>query len=159
MGAYDPSNAYNPAAEPVPDALAIGRWATGYFEHPDLASRDPTRLNFKHYLSDPSPLIDRLEPEYIARTTLDASAIDGPLLLSKWREANERGTKEALRKVKDGLWTRVKHVSVIWGERTFWLTPPALWALEDYSKELGGSLLEVKTVKGGNHFVRPSLRS
>ncbi|KZV92615.1 alpha/beta-hydrolase [Exidia glandulosa HHB12029] len=144
---------YNPATEPVRDLLARRRWATGYFDHPDLASRDASRLNFHDYLSDPSPLIDRLQPENVERMTMDAGPIDGPLLLPAWLDMNKRATREALRKVKEGLWPGIKKISIIWGDRTFWTIPPGLWALEDYSKELGGPPLEIKTLKGGNHFM------
>ncbi|KZV92612.1 alpha/beta-hydrolase [Exidia glandulosa HHB12029] len=153
MGAHPPANGYNPAAEPVPDLLEIARWASGYFDHPDLASRDSSRLEFRKYLSDPSPAVDRLTAEEIARMSLNAGPIDGPFLLPEWREANELATREALRKVKDGLWPRVKDISIIWGDKTFWLIPPGLWALEDYAKELGGPPLDIKLLKGGNHFM------
>lgn len=147
MGATPPPSLYFPLRDD-PDPIKIGRWATGYFEHPDLPSRDSARLNDRDYLASPSPLIDRLSPEQIGKLTIDAMKIDGPLFVPAWLGTHQAVTKASLQKLS--LWPRLKGISIIYGDWSFWITFPGVWAVQDYSAELGLDAPKIKFLKGGN---------
>ena len=87
--------------------------------------------------------------------TMDAMEVDGPLWVPDWFPTHKAVTKVALQKVSS--WPRLKNLHIIYGDKTFWLSFPAIWAIQDFSAELGLQAPIMKLLRGGNHFVRQNL--
>ncbi|KAJ7590320.1 hypothetical protein C8J56DRAFT_591508 [Mycena floridula] len=135
-------------------AVAFGIWATTYFVHPNLASRNPEDLTYRHSASpEREPTI-----KHITSDTYDLTAGDkGETILEdpSFQPVLLEITRSALLdpKLRDAwgypaLWT-------LWGTAAQWNCIYGAWKFEEISGEAGDPRFKLRStsIEGGNHFV------
>ncbi|KAG6867682.1 hypothetical protein C0993_012450 [Termitomyces sp. T159_Od127] len=146
----------------VPEGLrlaAFGQWVTGYFDHGDLAKRDPSTLSWVLPSASRIPTFFNIPAEKfaeISRYGNDGSS-DLPYMIHFMPQL-----KSAYRKVLDdpevlNIFPLLKLVLLV-GEQSGAFAISGMWAVEDDQKKSNGSQSKIKLVNGANHFVRTTFR-
>ncbi|KAG6886860.1 hypothetical protein C0992_001969 [Termitomyces sp. T32_za158] len=164
LGLPTPEQNWTPLLDTyVPEGLrlaAFGQWATGYFDHGDLAKRDLSSLSWVLPSASRIPTFFNIPAEKFAEVSRYGNDGFSDLLYMIHFMPQ---FKAVYRKVLNdpemlNVFPSLK-LALLVGEKSGAFAIAGMWAIEDDLKQSNGSKLKINLVSGINHFVRKNSRN
>ncbi|KAF9264169.1 hypothetical protein L218DRAFT_958595 [Marasmius fiardii PR-910] len=160
IGLPPPSQSWLPLTDesipPRSRLRAFSQWATAYFDHGDLSSRDLEKLSWVVASPDTVPTFFTFGSETLkAITTFDdiTAGVDVPYTYYFTNQLSSCYRKAFFGREIATMFPHMRR-SCICGEKTGALGIAGLWAIQDDEKAFGGwTNITYKLVPGINHFV------